>query len=56
MLVRLIADTRCSHTTASGFFVAEDHCRTWLVDEFSETTELYTDAVAKAQSAPRIKR
>ncbi|MFG2043946.1 hypothetical protein [Dactylosporangium sp. NPDC048998] len=43
VLVRLIADTRCSHTTVSGFFVAEDNGRIWLVDDLGERTELITD-------------
>ena len=41
---RLVADTRCSHSTTDGFFVAEEDDRLWLVDDVGERAELRADA------------
>jgi hypothetical protein len=41
---RLVADTRCSHSTVDGFFVAEEGDRVWLVDDLGDRAELRTDA------------
>lgn len=44
---RLVADTRCSHRTVSGFSVfsvAEEDDRVWLVDDLGDRAELRTDA------------
>jgi hypothetical protein len=48
---RLVADTRCSHSTVSGFFVAEEDEHRWLVDDIGDRAELRADADGWCQIA-----